>query len=249
MISNLKGKFDEALNIFVNKYKKNTNVVAILVSGSYVHSKPDKNSDLDVYVILEKAKTRERGSTWINGVEIEYFMNPINQIRYYFKKETGNKAPCTAHMFANSIIVYQKGNTINQLIKEANVFIKKKMTKMNKMETELVRSEIDDVKKDVEDVYLKKDFFAFYILANKLLDDCLKLFYKIQRIPKEKTKRLQKQLEQLDKHFEEIYLIAVTEQNIDKKYQAVNKVVDYIEKLIGGKKPKEWKLRSKCVVC
>lgn len=246
MASNLKAKFDEALKIFVDKHKTNSNVLAVLVSGSYIHSKPDKNSDLDVYVILEKAKMRERGNTWINRVEIEYFINPPNQIRYYFKEETGDKAPCTAHMFANSIILYQKGNTVNQLIKEAKALIKKKMPKMIKMEIEFARYEIDDTRKDLEDVYLKKDIFAFSIVANDLLNDCLKIFYKIQRVPKEKSKRLQEHLKKLDKQFEKVYSTAVTEQNIDKKYRAVNEVVDYIEKLIGGKRPKEWKLRSKC---
>ena len=246
MLNNLQKKFEKALKIFVDKHKKNHNVLAILVSGSFIHSTPDKNSDLDVYVLLKKAKTRERGNTWINGVEIEYFINPINQVRYYFKTEIGNKAPCTSHMFANCKILYQKDKTLNQLIKEAKTILKKKMLAMKQMDLEFAKYGINDAQKDMEDVYLKNDIFAFFIVANNLLDDCLKIFYKIQRVPKEKPKRMRNHLKQLDKHFEQLYSTAVIEQNINKKYRAINKVVNYTEKIIGGKRPREWKLVSNC---
>jgi predicted nucleotidyltransferase len=246
MTNNLQEKFDKVLKIFVDKHKKNPNVLAVLVSGSYIHQTPDKNSDLDVYVLLEKAKMRERGNTWINGVEIEYFVNPVNQVRYYFETETGSKAPCTAHMFANSKILYQKDKTINQLIKEAKAILKKKMPTMKKMDLEFARYGIDDTQKDLEDVYLKKDIFSFSLVANNLLQECLDLFFKVHRISKEKSKRLQKQLKSIDKNFEKLYTSALIEKDIDKQYNHINKLVNYIEKLIGGKRPKEWILRSEC---
>ncbi len=246
MINNLQAKFDKALKIFVDKYKKNPNVLAILVSGSFIHSSPDKNSDLDVYILLEKSKMRERGNTWINGVEIEYFINPVNQVRHYFKTETGSKSPCTAHMFANSKILYQRDKTVNQLIKEAKTILKKKMPPMKKIDLEFARYSIDDIQKDLEDVYLKKDIFAFYLIANNILSECLDLFFKVHRISKEKSKRLQEQLKSIDKKFEKLYTNALIEKNIDKQYRNINRVVNYIEKLIGGKRPKEWILRSKC---
>ncbi len=82
-------KFQKALDKFVEKTKGNKNVVGILVTGSFVHSVLHKNSDLDVFVITKDSVIRERGNTWIDGVEVEYFMNPIKQIEYYFKEEAG----------------------------------------------------------------------------------------------------------------------------------------------------------------
>lgn len=242
----IKNKFDKALQIFVDKHKRNPRVIGILVSGSYIHSIPDKNSDLDVYILLNQSKMRERGNTWINGVEIEYFMNPINQVRYYFKTETGSKAPCTAHMFANSKILYQKDNRIDQLIKEAKILLKKKMPSMKKMDLEFARYSLDDTQKDLEDVYLKKDLFAFSIIANNLLEECLDLFFKVNKISKEKSKRLQKQIKSLDKNFARLYTKALIEKDINRQYKNINKLVNYTERLIGGKRSKEWILRSKC---
>jgi len=244
MKTKLKSRYDEALKIFVERYKKDPNVIAILVSGSYIHSKPDKNSDLDVYVIPEKARMRERGNTWINGVEIEYFINPPSQIRYYFKME--RDSPSTAHMFANSKILYQKGNTVNDLISEAKTILKRKLPKMSKIEIEFARYEIDDERKDMEDVFLNKDEFSFRIIAGNLLNYCLSTFFKFHRIPKEKSKRLNEYLKYHDKQFEKIFSCALIENDIEKKFKAVNELVSYVENLIGGKRPKEWKLRSKC---
>ena len=248
MVHNLKSQYDDALKQFVERHRKNPNVLAILVSGSYIHSEPDKNSDLDVYIVLEKEKMRERGNVWINGVEIEYFINSVDQVRYYLKTEVGDKSPCTAHMFANSIVLYQKDKVINQLIKEAKAIIIKKMPKMNRIELECARYGVDDTRKDLEDVYLKKDIFAFSILANDLLSECLRIFYRVHRKPKEKSKRLRDNLKKLDIAFEQLFSEAVQKQNITEKYKAINKVVDYIENLLGGKRPKTWKIRSKSTV-
>jgi len=74
---NLSEKHEVALKKFVDKQKKNPNVIGMVISGSFVHYKPDKNSDLDVFVVLKDSEYREKGNTWINGVEVEYFINPI----------------------------------------------------------------------------------------------------------------------------------------------------------------------------
>lgn len=244
--TDLKAKFDLALKKFVNRYKKNPRVIAILVSGSYIHSKPDKNSDLDVYIVLDKPKFRERGNTWINGVEIEYFINPVKQIRHYFKTEVGTKAPCTAHMFANSIVLYQKDDIVNQIIKEAKKLTKKPMKKMSKMDVEFAKYFIDDFEKDLEDVYLKKDEFAFNQVSFEVLDKALNLFFSIKRVPKEKSKRLFAQMERLDSKFSELYKDSLLEKDMSKKYNKIRKLVRHIEHNLGGKRPKEWKLKSKC---
>ena len=63
---------------------------------------------------------------------------------------------------------------------------------------------------------------------------------------KEKSKRLQEQIKLLDKNFEEFYASALIEKEISKKYRNLNKLVNYTENLINGKRPKEWILKTKC---
>jgi len=186
MKNNIVQKFQSILNKFVDEHKKNPNVIGILLSGSFIHSKPDKNSDLDICVILKKSEFRERGNTWSDGVEIEYFINPVNQVREYFKTEIGDKSPATAHMFANSETLYKSDSEVDKLIKEAKKIMKKSAPPMSKMEKEFAKYALDDLQKDLEDTYLRKDQFAFSIVAQEVLEKSLSTFTRLKRIQKEK---------------------------------------------------------------
>ncbi|MFH1751529.1 MAG: nucleotidyltransferase domain-containing protein [archaeon] len=239
MKENLTEKFEKALDKFVLKQKKNPNVIGIIASGSFIHSKLDKNSDLDVYVVLEKSKYRERGNTWINGVEIEYFINPINQVKSYFKHE---KKPATAHMFANSKILYRKGSKLDELITQAKKFVQKKTPKMSKLELELAKYFLDDLKKDLEDVKINNDKFTFELIGNEIIERSLNNFFQVKRCSKEKHKRLKQQLKELDSKFEKVYSKAL----LKRSYKNLLELVEHTEKLLGGKRPIEWKLKSKC---
>lgn len=77
-----------ALNKFVDKYKKDELVKAILLVGSYAVKNNDEYSDIDVYIIIdEKANYRERGNTLIDNYLIEYFINPVNKIIEYMEND------------------------------------------------------------------------------------------------------------------------------------------------------------------
>lgn len=241
-------KFQKALDKFAAMHRKNPNVIGILLSGSFIHSTPDKNSDLDILVILKDSKTRTRGNTWIDGIEIEYFINPIHQIENYLATEVGGKAPCTAHMFANSVVLYRKGDEINRLIKEAKKIIKKKAPKMSKSAIETERYHIDDLEKDLEDTYLRDDAFAFNVVATDVLENSLSTFFKVNRTTKEKSKRLQLQMKSIDPKFERVYTKALLEKNMARKFKLLTAVIRYIENMLGGKRPKEWKLTGPCTV-
>ena len=92
-------KYIAASKVYVEKEKLNEDVIGVIISGSMKYSTIDKNSDIDIHIILDpKCEYRERGNLWIKGIEIEYFKNPPAQIRSYFNKE--KKSPHTAHMLA-----------------------------------------------------------------------------------------------------------------------------------------------------
>ena len=234
-----KEKFEKALNIFVDKTKKNKNVIAILITGSFIHSVPDKNSDLDVYILTKEGKYRERGNTWINGVEVEYFMNPVKQVEQYFIDETKKGGPHTAHMFANSKILFRRGNEIDRLIKKAKSIINKKRNPMDNTSKELAKYFLDDLEKDLEDTYIKNDSFAFNLIANDILKKTLDVFLHISRTYEEKHKRLYNYLSSKDNKFASLYKKTLLETNMKKRYTLLIKLVRFIETKIDGKRTKE----------
>ena len=63
----------ETLKIFISKYTSDPNLHGALLAGSYTIGDARKNSDLDVFLVFKDIDWRERGNTWINDFEIEYF--------------------------------------------------------------------------------------------------------------------------------------------------------------------------------
>ena len=243
---NLQTNFQTALQKFVSKYKTKKEVIGIFLTGSFVHSKPEKNSDLDVYILTKSGNFRERGNTWIDGVEIEYFINSVKQVNYYFQEEKLKGHPATAHMFVNSKILYEKGNELRSLMKKAQKFLNLPRNQMSKVSKELVKYQIDDLEKDLEDVYEKKDDFAFEQISMKILEESLEAFLKIKRKNDEKSKRLLPFLEKLDPYFSNLYSEILLAKISKGKFEKLRELVHYIEDLLDGKRSKEWKLRSKC---
>jgi len=237
-------RFRHALDLFASRMRRNPRVIGIIATGSVDHSKPDKNSDLDVFVLLDKSKTRERGNTWIDGVEVEYFLNPVNQVRHEFKEERASNSAATAYMFAKGIVIFSKSKIVDALVKEAKSILNTKPKAISAVQRENGKYYIDDDKKDLEDMYLKKDSFAFHRAANSLLDECLKFFYACKRVRQTKNKRLEAHLKSIDPRFARLFIRATTVSAMTEKYRAVNKVAEYVEKLLGGARSKEWKLRG-----
>ncbi len=242
-------KVFEAVKKFAAKYTKPPHVLAVILSGSHHHDKPDKNSDLDVYIVLDKGKFRERGNTFVNGYEVEYFVNPLKQVEKYLKDEANPHVnPCTAHMFSNCQVIYQKGKTLDRLRKTAEKLIKKEHAKLKKTEVEMAKYALDDLRKDLDDVFTRMDDFSIMAVSNQILEQCLETFFRIKRTSRDKPKRLQAQLKKLDKKFEKLYTDAKLEPNINRRIKKLNSLIDYVENLLGGKRSKEWKLKSKTEV-
>ena len=114
----------EALKKFLENYISDSNVVGILLSGSHVHGDANKYADMDIHIVLKESETRERGNLLIENVEIEYFINPIVQIENYFEIEYPQKIN-TAHMFVYSIVLYESGSYLQELIEKAKNYLKK----------------------------------------------------------------------------------------------------------------------------
>jgi hypothetical protein len=103
---------------------------------------------------------------------------------------------------------------------------------------------LEDGKKNLEDMYLKKDLFAFHKAANSLLDNSLEFFHACKRARATKNKQLEAHLKSIDPRFAHLFVKATTVSTTAEKYQAVNNVAEYVERLLGGARSKEWRLRG-----
>ncbi|MCB0628161.1 MAG: hypothetical protein R2824_04185 [Saprospiraceae bacterium] len=225
---------------YVAQTRQNKDVIGIIFTGSFIHGQLDANSDLDVFVILAPAcNYRERGNTWINGVEVEYFMNPPQQIRGYMQQE---KSPHTAHMLAHGRLVYCTTEVVVQLMQEAKTRLATPPPAMKQFEIELARYHLDDLFKDLEDALACDDQLAAGLLKTTLINTGIDLFCKRHRLYRDKHKRLYHQLAGVDPLFAQLLLQLIAHEQWH--LEDILPLKKYITDLLGGERSREWKLRS-----
>ena len=236
-----KSDFQKACQQFVKTQKQDKDIIGIIVTGSYIHGNLNENSDIDIHLILdEKCEYRERGNTWIDGIEIEYFKNTPQQIRKYFVEEV--KSPHTAHMLVHSSVEYSNSLVINELIEEAKLTLANVPKPMHSVQKELAKYHIDDQWKDYQDALMNENIFSrkfiLFDLVNKLVDTTCQ-FYKLRR---DKAKKLEVQLARVDHEITLLLKNVLAAQNVEEEAQHLENLKNYTENKIGGRRTKEWKL-------
>lgn len=237
----LRKRYTEAGDIFVELAKLDHDVIGIIVSGSLTYGTLDQNSDIDIYLVLDPSCSyRERGNIWINDIEIEYFKNPPQQIESYFTKEKAS--PHTAHMLAFGKLVYYTSNWVPELISKAKKIIETKPAHFNQVQVELEKYFLDDHFKDLDDALINEDPLGTQIIKAKIVNRCIDIYYTFHQKRRVKDKRIHKDLETLDPSF-----MTLVSQSMSEKWNeqtAILQLKSAIEKLLGGPRSKEWKLRS-----
>ena len=227
----------KVLKEFLNDYINDPNVIGILLTGSHVHGDAGKHADVNLHIVLNESKTRTRGNIFIRNYEIEYFINPIVQIEKYFEEDfPKNNHP--AHMFANSIFLYENGSELKQLKVLANSFFMKELPDLTEYDIYLCRYILDDARKDLLDALDLNDQYTFELVANDLVKDIIHYFGRIRKIYPAKAKRLDNQLMVIDQNFaQKLKNYLLCSADLQSKFILLDECIAYIESLVGGSRP------------
>ncbi|MEO0470258.1 MAG: nucleotidyltransferase domain-containing protein [Bacteroidota bacterium] len=230
-----------ALQQYVAQIKNQPEVIGILATGSFVHGEIGPYSDVDVYVILAEGCTyRERGNTWIDGIEIEYFQNPPAQVRAYFRQE-GNR-PNTAHMLAHGRLLYEVDAVVGNLITEASALIAQPPAAWSSVQREFAKYGIDDQLKDYEDCLLAGDALSAKLIGSQIVEEAIRVFCGVHQLHLEKKKRVLAYVEKKDASFASALRRAIRSNGTTQK--DVQHLVGLTETLLGGKRDQEWIMRG-----
>lgn len=236
-------RFEQALKLYIERIIPNPAVVGIIASGSFAHGQLDKHSDIDVYLILAPGTDfRERGNTWISGVEIEYFFNPPEQIRAYYRKE-GDK-PHTAHIFTHGRVVLNRDPIVDELIQEAKEIMSRKAKALTPVQREFAKYWLDDHRKDYWDCLDNGDVLSARIIGGEIIQQCIQYQFQLRRQFPTKQKRLLSFLKNDDPEFERILRKAIDGNCKELDEKSLLALISHIETRLGGARGKEWTLRS-----
>ena len=111
----------QAVEFIIKEYP---NTVGILAAGTIVRGKPDRASDLDIYVI-HVDDYRQRVQAYFNGVPAEIFINAPSVIEKYLQDETEEGTPITAHMIGTGHVIVASDPIVGILVQKARLELSK----------------------------------------------------------------------------------------------------------------------------
>ena len=239
----MQNKFDKALSEALKYFKKKKNILGILVGGSYINGNLSKNSDIDIFIVMENIKWREKGIKIFNGVEVEYFLQPYCQILKYFERESESLKRTTISVFSSGKILFDPQNKVKKLVQIAKKLSSKKLPKVPKAKVDLIKYFVEDNLKDLSDAVENEDFVLANLIINFLFYDILENYFLIDRFPKPKSKYLLNGIK--DENFKERVRTFLNSNSIETRTTSINELAEYFLKNYGGRLPKEHKFRLK----
>ena len=244
--------WEKALYKFLKKYQNKPYFEGAVLCGSYATGNQNKFSDIDVHILLSDSQNwRERGNVKVDGFLMEYFINPIKQIRKEFQQDVIRGRVHCANMFAYGQILFDKNGYVKQLQREANKFFNKPLPKYTKSDIVFDLYSAWTLMDELNSLMAEKKLLG--LAYHNLLEDLMILYFKINQIPKISLTKIEKiltdsgfakryHIQKLpDKKFTKLFLDALHTVDIVK----IQKLYDFVIKKAGGFDIETFKIKSK----
>ncbi len=122
-----------ALQKFLKKWENKKEVIGAIVCGSYITGNPSKHSDIDLHILLDSDTSwRERGNQIIDGILIEYFVNPIRKHYEYLEDDYKQRSRVNAHMLCTGKVLFDKTGELKKLIQMRESILSKNILSKTK---------------------------------------------------------------------------------------------------------------------
>ena len=110
-------KWEAIARKFVEQCDFYDDIEAVFLTGSHAAGNADKYSDIDLYIALnDSCEWRVRGNKLFDeGFRVEYFANPIRQIKKYIDSSYGNVQILEINMILNGIVIVDKNSAAESL--------------------------------------------------------------------------------------------------------------------------------------
>ncbi|MBF8280530.1 MAG: NTP transf 2 protein [Candidatus Magasanikbacteria bacterium] len=230
-------------NDLIEQYKRDKNVLGILLFGSVARNKFDKYSDVDIYILLNKRGKFSRNNFVKNGVRVDIILNTIKEAKEYLKEDRNNLRRITSHMLAYGRILFQRQRNLEKIQTIAKNILKLK-TKYKNSEVLMHKYSIDDFWGEVQRDIQKRDYLAFGLDSHLLVNNIIELFLKLNGKFLGQPNETMIQLRKLDKKFADRIENFYKEGNIQKRKVILSKLVKYIYETSGGPLPRKWILKN-----
>ena len=225
----------KVLEKFISNYREKDYVIGAILCGSYATGNNTCRSDIDVHIITKDINYKQRGNIIIDGIMIEYFMNPLSQSYKYLESDFKQRRRLAdANMYGNGIILFDKTGEIQRLKEDSLKYYdmefdepEESMMLINNYACWDLMDEIKDKIENNENYDLN-----YYMLLKELISN---YYYKngIATVPFTKIEKIYRNSEYREKYhlknmptqkFVELVLNAID----NKSFDAISKLYDFV---------------------
>lgn len=225
-----------------DEHKQDKNVLGIMLFGSVARNKFDEYSDIDIYILLKKKGKFSRKNLESNGMRVDMILDTKKETRNYLKEDRYNVRRNTSHMLAHGKILFQRTKDLEKIQRAARDNLSLK-TKYKKDEILMHKYSINDFWCEVQRDIKNKDYLAFGLDSQLLMNNILELFLKINKIFFHQPNEMMRILEKLDIEFANSVRDFYKENDIEKKKKILDFLVKYIYNKSGGPMPNTWTIK------
>lgn len=226
----LKNKYKKALNKFLEEEKNKKEIIGIFVTGSYTQNCLKNNSDLDIFIVTSN-KTMQILAKYYDEIEFECCYKPIEQ---YFYDLQILKNDIDVQRYSKGVILFDSTGDLKNMIELANILYNQG-PKREITDSDLYH--LEDTFKDLEDTIMLN---ISGLIIFKCFEKLLKIYFKKMNLWECKDKYYYEYIKKYDKKFSIMVKKFLDEKNINKKYEILNLMKDYVLKDI-NKLNKYWK--------
>ena len=258
----LKNIVDKFLQEFAVKHS-DVEVESILVFGSVLCEEYFyERSDIDLYIVIKNNGKRYRGIMIIDDREVEYFVNPIEQLNDDF--ENAIKIPASAqnrsvsgqagmmsssqmtilNMLVDGELLQDKDGQVAELQKKAQDIVNVDGEKMSNYQIHMAKYFINDYVNDLKDSYDNKEDFAWQRNVDLLLNYLVETVCAFHQMHITKEKYQKEELGKVDKEFVTLYEKIANTNFKKEKQESIQKLAQYVIEKLGGDLEKEWEIIS-----
>lgn len=158
-------RFERALEVVTQRLmdELGENLLGLLFGGSAAYGTPMRTSDLDLFVLI-RPHWRQRRNELVEGVEVEMFINPVEQLR----REIEERQPATVEMFARGRIHHDPTGVVAELAERAQHIASQPRPRPDGSETYFIRYRPSDLLRDAEDLLDVDARSAEFVLGGAL---------------------------------------------------------------------------------
>lgn len=227
----------------INSLQKEERYLGAFIFGSAARGDSTEKSDLDVQVVVNKDNPcKNINHPIIDNVKLDLSFLSFKQLEKRTLEEI--KSQTRIPMVAESIVLFDKNGKLAILQKLAKRSKPRKATKKDYQLIQFMVFHADDKAKR----NLKDDPETALLAMSINLNDILKIHYQIQGRWWISNKKLLEEIRVNEPKLAKIIEAFLKENNVSKKYELWEKIIDYVLKPIGGRQTIS-ENNCRCKVC